>query len=452
MFDEQIHPQARRPRRRILTLGASCAALLAGVHLAAAVAAAGETVRVSVGTGDVQSNDESDVHVFGGMSARGTVIAFESAATGLVVEDSNDASDVFVRDVKRKTLTRVSVATGGAQADGYSGGATVSSNGSFVAFLSDATNLVADDTNGARDVFLRDAKMGVTTRVSINSAGIQGDLPSGGSGFLAVSGNGGSVVYSSSASNLVPADTNATEDIFHHDVKKRLTTRVSVAADGSEANDYSFGPSPSSNGQIVAFVSGATNLVSGDRNGTSDVFVRDARRGTTRRVSVASDGSEGNGGCGIPSISSNGRYVAFVSVASNLVPGDTNGEADAFVHDVKTGLTRRVSIASDGAQGNARSAEVAISSNGRFVIFGSAASNLVAADTNGVKDVFVHDRKTGITVRANVDGAGVQSTGAVGSGLGITSNGRRALFASDAPGLVLGDSNGVRDVFFHDLR
>ncbi|MGH2537869.1 MAG: TolB family protein, partial [Candidatus Promineifilaceae bacterium] len=187
---------------------------------------------------------------------------------------------------------------------------------------------------------------------------------------------------------------------------------MSIASDGAQGNDGSYYPSISADGRYVAFYSDAWNLVGGDTNGTWDVFVHDRDTGQTSRVSVASDGAQGDNHSGAPSISADGRYVAFNSVASNLVGGDTNGAYDIFVHDRDTGQTSRVSIASDGAQGNESSGVPAISADGRYVAFYSEASNLVGGDTNGYLDVFVHDRDTGQTSRASVASDGAQANGA----------------------------------------
>jgi len=424
--------------------------LLAGV--VAAPAWAGETVRVSLGNSGNEANGESEGHPFGGVNTQGTIVAFTSSADDLVAGDTNGQDDLFVRDLKQGATTRVSVATDGSQANGFSGLGTISGNGRYVAFVSEATNLVAGDTNVSRDVFFHDRTTGETARVSVNSAGIQGDADSGGSGFLSISGNGHAVAFNSSATNLVADDTNAADDVFVHVIKTGETTRVSLASDGSEGNDTSLQPSSNANGKVIAFASIATNLVAGDTNGKVDIFVRDVTKGTTVRASIASDGSESNGNSGQPAISANGKVVAFVSNASSLVAADTNAVVDAFVHDLKTGATTCVSVASDGTLANGGSGAVAISANGRFVIFESDASNLVPADTNGAKDVFVHDRKTGQTVRVNLDGAGVQSTGNIGFDLGLSKNGRFAFFSSDAPALVVGDNNTVADVFRHDLK
>ena len=182
-----------------------------------------------------------------------------------------------------------------------------------------------------------------------------------------------------------------------------------MASGGSEANGDPRWPSISADGRYVVFESAADNLVPGDTNDHSDVFVHDRQTGETSRVSVASDGTEGNGQSDEPSISADGRYVAFASEASNLVPGDTNHNYDILLHDRQTGETVRVSVASDGTEGNGHSIEPSISSDGQYVAFTSWASNLVPGDTNDAWDVFVHDRETGETVRVSLASEGSQT-------------------------------------------
>jgi len=311
-----------------------------------------------------------------------------------------------------------------------------------------------------------------TIRVSVDSAGNQAW---GGSEYPDISGDGRYVAFTSYASNLIPGDTNGEPDVFVHDRQTGQTTRESVDSTGNQANDYSgvYGPAISADGRYVAFTSWASNLVPGDTNTClnfpnpgmcPDVFVHDRQTGETTRVSVDSTGSQANGENGYqgPAISGDGRYVAYMSWASNLVPGDTNGQPDVFVHDRQTGQTTRVSVSSSGAEGNGYSYSPAVSGDGRYVAFGSGASNLVAGDTNGQPDVFVHDRDIDgdgifdepgaiLTTRVSMDSAGNQGNG--NSHLpAITDDGRYVAFQSEASNLVLGDTNGYFDVFVHDRQ
>jgi Tol biopolymer transport system component len=292
----------------------------------------------------------------------------------------------------------VSVASDGTQGNGAAQHAMISANGRYVAFQSDASTLVSGDTNNTHDVFVHDRETGQTTRVSVRSNGRQGN---GLSVHPSLSGNGRYVAFDSDASNLVSDDTNGTSDVFVHDRKTGQTRRVSVASDGTQGNGFSLvtSPSISANGRYVTFISFATNLAEGgDTNDASDIFVHDRQSGQTNRISVASDGTEGDGNSEFPWLSANGRYVAFHSLATNLVSGDTNFTSDIFVHDRKTGQTTRVSVASNGIEGNDFSGDPSISANGRFVSFSSVATNLVSGDTNGAGDIFVHDLQGGGSV------------------------------------------------------
>ncbi|MGH2537870.1 MAG: carboxypeptidase regulatory-like domain-containing protein, partial [Candidatus Promineifilaceae bacterium] len=238
-------------------------------------------------------------------------------------------------------------------------------------------------------VFVHDRDTGQTSRVSIASDGALGN---GDSWWSSISADGRYVAFHSLASNLVGGDTNGAWDVFVHNRDTVQTSRVSVASDGAQGNGYSYSPAISADGRYVAFVSLASNLVGGDTNDQPDVFVHDRDTGQTSRASVASDGAQANGASYYQSISADGRYVAFGSYASNLVGGDTNGIDDVYVHDRDTGQTSRASVASDGAQGNDGSGDPSISADGRYVAFVSWASNLVSGDTNGYADVFVRDR------------------------------------------------------------
>jgi hypothetical protein len=239
---------------------------------------------------------------------------------------------------------------------------------------------------GAINATAQSAEETYPQRVSVASDGTEGDRES------LVSYNSVNrrfVAFASYATNLVPGDTNRSADIFVHDRETGITERVSVASDGTEGNNQSYAPSISADGRFVAFDSESSNLVPGDTNSFGDTFVHDRETGLTERVSIASDGTEGNSFPEVPSISADGRFVAFYSFATNLVPGDTNRSADIFVHDRETGLTKRVSVASDGTEGNSRSESPSISADGRFVAFFSYATNLVPGDTNNVLDVFI---------------------------------------------------------------
>jgi Tol biopolymer transport system component len=345
-----------------------------------------------------------------------------------------------------ETITRVSVASDRTQGTGSSVRPSISANGLHVAFSSSAPNLVSGDTNGVDDVFVHNRDTGETFRISVASDGTQGNIASW---FPSISSDGRFVAFQSWASSLVSGDTNEALDIFVHDRDTARTTRISVASDGTQGNGSSYHPSISANGRYVTFTSVASNLVSGDTNGWVDVFVHDRDIGETTRVSVATDKTQGNSGSFDSSISADGRLVAFQSWASNLVSGDTNETWDLFVHDRVTGKTTMASVASDKTHGNSASWAPSISADGRYVVFVSAATNLVSGDTNGVDDVFVHDRDTGETTRVSVACDEAQGN-SVSWAPSISADGQFVAFESEASNLVSGDTNKTWDVFVHD--
>ncbi len=418
-------------------------AALAAIALLVSHAPAQGTARVSVDSTGAQGNATS---LNGSISPDGRYVAFDSAAFNLVPGDSNSATDVFVHDRQTGTTSRVSVDSAGAQGNNSSHFPSISSDGRYVAFLSFASNLVAGDSNSNPDVFVHDLQTGQTSRVSVDSAGVQGNSFSN---LAAISSDGRYVAFESFASNLVLGDVNGGVDIFVHDRQTSQTSRVSVDSAGVQGNGSSTFPAISSDGRYVAFESFASNLVSGDTNGNYDVFVHDRQTGQTGRVSVDSASAQGTADSRQPTVSSDGRYVAFYSIASNLVPGDTNAAIDSFVRDRQTGQTSRVSVDSSGVQGNATSSFPSVSSDGRYVAFGSQANNLDPADTNGVSDVFVHDRQTGQTSRISVNSAGAQGNN-LSYGPRISSDGRYVAFVSNASDLVLGDTNSATDAFVRD--
>jgi Tol biopolymer transport system component len=405
----------------------------------------GMTTRASV-----SSNGEGGLHPSMGvqgrsLSADGRFVAFQSASP-LVQPDANEVLDVFVHDRQSGATELVSINSAGAAPLYGAYSPAISGDGLHVAFSSYAWDLVHGDRNDALDVFVRDREFGVMTRASVSSTGEEGDFHSF---FPAISADGSQVAFGSYATNLVPGDGNGQHDLFVRDLAHSLTTRVSVASDGSEANGPSFGCSISAEGRSVAFHSFAGNLAPDDTNGAADVFVHERASGLTVRVSVASSGAQANGASSHASLSGDGRFVAFVSEASNLVSGDTNGVADVFIHDRQSGTTRRVSIGPAGAQADGTSALPAISADGTLVAFQSFASNLVPGDTNGAPDVFLHDLASGRTERLSLDSNGAQ--GNAGSALpSISADGRLASFQSAASNLVSGDANGVADVFVRD--
>ncbi len=383
------------------------------------------------------------------LSADGRYVAFWSAATNLVPGDTNGRQDVFVRDLVAGTIERVSVDSAGLEGDGDSTDPTISADGNIVAFQSAATNLVAGDANARIDVFVRDRAAGTTVRVSVDAGGAEGNHDST---RADVSSNGRFVAFQSRASNFVANDTNNKFDAFVKDLATGVLDCVSLDALGTVGDNTSGSPAISGSGRWVAFHSLASNLEPGDANANFDVFLRDRQTGTLERLSVGPLGEEADYFSQTPSITPDGRYVAFSSTATNLIVGDTNNVFDVFVRDTVLDVTRRVSVDSQDYQGNSTSQGSSISADGRFVVFQSSASNLVTGDTNGGTfnlefDVFVHDSLLRTTTRLSVDDLGVQANSGSSYHGCVSADASRVAFFSDATNLVAGDTNGARDLF-----
>ena len=303
-------------------------------------------------------------------------------------------------------------------------GVRMSGAGRYLAMTTYASNLVTGDTNDAADAFVLDRTSGVVRRASVGTAGQQAD---GSTWDARVSDDGRYVAFTSDATNLVPGDTNDHVDVFVRDLVAGTTVRVNVGPEGAQADSSTYGVTMSADGSRVAFVSSATTLVPDDTNDTYDAFVADVNAGTVTRVSTHSDGTEGNGDVLDAMISGNGRHVAFTSEASNLVADDTNDGADLFVHDLATSQTTRENVSStEGQADNPGILGMSISDDGGVVVFDSAAGNLVAADTNNATDVFIRDRAAGTTARITA-AAGQQAGGYEPI---ISGDGSTVLFAS----------------------
>jgi len=377
------------------------------------------------------------------LSVDGRFVAFQSGAGDLVAGDTNARDDVFVRDRLTGVTTRASVDSNGDQANDNSYGASISADGRFVAFLSIATNLVPHDITGHADVFVHDRETGATVRASVDSSGTPGQLDST---FAAISADGSAVVFVSRSPNLVANDTNNRNDVFVHDLATGATTRVSVSSSGAEGDGESEFASLSADGRFVAFSSRSSNLVPGDTNTTQDVFVHDRSNGQTERVSVASNGAESDGDSLRPSISADGRFVAFESSSTDLVAGDTLGVTDVFRHDRQSGATTRISTAWNGAESNGLSVSAQISADGSRIAFDSASLNLVPDKTGSFLDVYVWDGAAGVITRQSLSSDGAQADDHCYLG-GISADGRIVAFHSLAFFLVPNDTNRRNDVF-----
>lgn len=375
------------------------------------------------------------------VSGDGRLIAFQSLATNLV-PGTNGFGHVYVFDRSTSTTSLASVSTSGQQGNGESRTPSISADGRIVCFTSRATNLVPGGTNGWDQVVCRDLATGQTTLVSVNSSGEQGDQSS----YCvnsAISSDGRFVAFTSNARNLVMDDTNFSSDVFVHDRVAMTTRRVSVASGGVQAFGHSSFGSISGDGARVAFLSESHSLdpavtfgftqgafihdsgsnetrfisyngmpapsawfsyvshpsISQDGNSVaftasnSAVYVRNLQAATTARIDVGTAGDPSNMASAVwTGISANGRFVTFQCLGNNLVPSDANGTYDVFVRDRWAHRTTRVSVATGGEEANARSDWPAISADGRVVAFLSDATNLVTPDGNNVTDPFAHER------------------------------------------------------------
>jgi Tol biopolymer transport system component len=386
--------------------------------------------------------------------------------------------------------TRVSVTSTGAEANGMSSDPVVSTDGRYVAFTSSATNLAPGDTNRQSDVYLRDRTIGSTELVTVGQSG----LAAGGS-VTDISADGRYVVFTSSAPDHVPGDTNAVSDVFVRDRSTGVTERVSVDSAEEQSRQNSLDGSISRDGRYVAFTAFGRLVPEDTDSYGSDVYVRDRQTGTTQLVSVKLSGHQGGGQLAV--ISDNGKYVSFTSKSGKLVKHDTNGTHDVFLRNIAKGSTRRISVSSSGEQALKPSKVSDLSANGRMIAFASDAGSLVKRDKNKRTDVFVHDRVSGDTKIVSVnsreeraagpslapaisaDGMFVTfnsppdllgGSGGYGQGLylrdlvagkttlllqgviwpsAITGNGHGVAFPSYSSNIVPGDTNGSGDVFFH---
>lgn len=352
------------------------------------------TERVSLSSGGAQANGYCFAPA---ISQDGRFVAFESNATNLG-GSTNGVPQIYLHDrVTGSTVLVSERASGGQGGNGQSADPAISRDGQFVVYESQATDLVNNDTNDASDIFLYNRGTGNTSRVSVRSSGAQAN---GGSFNPAISANGKVIVFDSQAGNLVSKDTNGRRDVFIHNRVTKKSKIVSVNSKGRLGNGASRDAAINGAGRFVAFSSFATNLVKPDSNGSMDLFLHDRKTGKTTKLSVAHNGTQAAGWSGYPTISNSGRYIAFKSRAPNLVRRkDTNNEWDIFVRDRVAKRTMKISHgAGTTATGKRRQAwggysiAARISGDARYVAFTSGARNLIKNDNNGSDDIFRRGR------------------------------------------------------------
>jgi Tol biopolymer transport system component len=414
-----------------------------------------ELISVAIDGGPTNSSSTAP-----SISGGGRYVAFASTADNIV--ESCCGTDILVRDRVAGTTRRLSFGPGGSETDLTASSPSISDNGTVVAYVANATNLVAGDTNGTHDIFVHvEGADPPIRRISVASNGAEANDFSF---YASVSADGTHVAFQSRADNLVPGDTNGVPDIFVHNLASGQTERVNVANDGAQANNHSFGEGNaiSADGNLVVFRSAASNLVgSADTNGTNDVFIRNRAAGTTQLVSVASDGAQANAYAFTPiALSANGDHVVFSSEATNLVPGDTNGIRDLFLHTISSGTTVRIDVAADDTQADQPAGTAALSADGSVIAFASPATTLVADETNAFENLFVVDRSLEpatpeagpqlLTVCGATEGNGRSFTGGWYSGTYLSDDGRFVVFRSAADNLLAADTNDVEDIFVYD--
>jgi Tol biopolymer transport system component len=407
------------------------------------------------------SNGASGASVDADLSETGSLVAFSSAATNLVAGDTNGHVDVFVYDVATQTTERIALAA--AQPNGPSGalatgvptgtgqeldaevatGPALSAAGDRVAFSSLASNWVTADTNGVLDIIVFDRTGDSAVRASV---GVLDAQANGASWSPSLSSDGSVVAFASAATNLAPDDFGGHVDVFMRDLTANETTVVSRRADGASFDGPSSQPSISGDGERIAFVTEATNVLSGRLlPAVPKVVVRERSDGSMRVVSLAAGGFLADRSASFPVISADGRFVAFVTSATNIGP-DSNAILDVYRHDLATGDTVCISIGRDGRAASAFRTRPDMSGDGRFVLFGSLSSAIVQNDYNGAGDAFVRDTLLETTRAASVTPE-LRIANGISVPRAISQDGSTVAFSSVASDVATGDTNRVSDVF-----
>jgi len=430
--------QGKIPWSRVLS---TCCVLL-GCAVPGALAQNCSTQRVSLG---VNGQEFGTYASYSSISPYGRFVTFVTPESLLPIDTNGTWADTYLVDAYSGAMELVSVTPQGVSGNLDSVGPTdISDDGSLVAFVSNATDILPGLSNFSH-LFVRDRALGVTSLVSVSSTGVEGD----GVGTPHMTGDGRYVAFVSSWGPFYPGDLNNSLDIFVRDLQTNTTDLISISTSGTTGNNHSGsidGPCISRDGRFIAFESLATDLAAGYTPISKDIYLRDRLLGVTSVVTRSSTGQPGNGISAAPFCSDDGNIIAFTSAATNLVPGDTNAVTDAFTYNVSTGITKRVSVNSLAIEGNARSVAGCVSADGGFIGFQSMASNLVPGDTNGTLDVFLLDRRNNQLERISVNANGIESNGA-SFGIAVSRDAAELAYQSIGSNLVPGDTNGVWDVF-----
>lgn len=434
-------------RVRRYVLGGTTVLIASVMPASVCCRAAPLSAAASAATGPAATAQPDDRSQGPSVSANGRYVVFSSRATNLVPGDPNHASHVYIRDLRKQTTTMVDVSESGSVANADGVGASVSGGGRFVAFTSDATNLVPGVADGQLNVYVRDMVRHTTRLVSVPRTGLEGNGPS----FRAyISESGRYITFTSGASDLAPGTASGVWNVFIRDLTRDTTALVSAGTDDTAANAPSMGSAVSADGRLVAFTSLASNLVAGTTRGVPEVYVRDMRRGITEIVSTAPDGAFANGNNQGWSLSSDGRFVVFSSTASNLVPGtSTGGFSHIYVRDLASNAVVLADVANNGSPADASAfALTAVSATGRYVVFSSDASDIVPGVSGWnvyLRDLTSHETELISAAQAGGGGNGQSAVDAVGSA--VSSDGCVIGFTSAASDLTA-DAHGDFEAAF----
>ena len=427
-------------RKRIIS-----AVLVFTICVICSLAIGGVTEIVSVNS---EGDQGSGYSVEPDVSDDGRYVVFYAAAEDLVPDDTNGMLDIFVHDRFTNETTRVSISSDGEQANGQSAFPTISGDGRIVAFHSSADNLVTDDRNSETDMFAHDRETGFTVRVSVDSKGKQSNENSS---FGAVSGNGQYVVFQTAA-QLSDDDVNNTSDIYMHDLLSRETVRVSVGTGGFQLHGASVDAAISYYGEYVAFSSLADNVDPIDIDNRYDIYVRDILSDETVLVSPSSSNDQSaDEDCELPVISADGQKIAFISEATNLIEGEQLGIKYAFLYDRTKNLMRLMSRNYCGEPGDQRTDTVAITPDGQWVVFYSAAQNLVPGGSWPLRNIFLRNTDTNQILEVSEASDGSPADGD-SFDPALSNDGHIVVFSSVADNLVEDDMNDTHDIFAHELE
>lgn len=398
-----------------------------------------DTVRVSVTSAGGQLSKDSQAF---GISGNGRYVSFTADSPELGCSNSEDQA--FIYDSETGNVTLISESTSGGVSNDYSFASRLSYDGLHAVFASSSTDLISGFSSSVRNIYVRDIEAGTTTVVSVNGSGTAGNANSGGAD---ISGDGNIVAFDSFASNLATSDTNASRDVFVKNMTSGDLTLISRTT-SSEGNGNSNNPSISADGRVVAFISSATNLVASDTNSTEDAFVYNFETDTLERVSISTAGVEANGKTWDVDISANGRYVVFSSSATNLVSGDTEGQRDVFIRDLKNDTTTRVSTTSAGAGFAGGSYAPSVSADGRFVAFDNGSASEREVPGSG-KDIYLKDMETGDVSQIDIGLNDTSYNDSYGAHVDYTA--KKIAYSSAITNLVASDTNAKIDAFLTDI-